>query len=344
MDFQNVTISKEGLARFLQRMRHLEGIHVAALDKSWSAAAFAAVATYERLKLLHVPSIYDTWFDDIKAPPTFPALKQLYTLGTTGKALLRLHSANPGIEAIHLYNGSLTGPEDVLSAASNFARLTNFKYQPGPGTIVSGRDLVKLAGGCPDLTYLAIGQDQAVDPEFVDIDDSVIYSIAQSLPALTEFHLIGRPDTYPSIKAILSAFNQHCPLLNRLEICCGSDWVAFGHASSQQWLFNHLWTLSLYPRVHMDLILSEIGYEALLRHFKSFAPGWFPKLEFFNIIEADDREQNFNDYMFEIWYKRENGSDAGSNGDEDELIEEDNDAEPTAGLIEGVATLDLTRA
>lgn len=45
IDFKNVTITKEGLARFLQRMSYLEGIHVAALEKSWSA---------ETLSLIHI--------------------------------------------------------------------------------------------------------------------------------------------------------------------------------------------------------------------------------------------------------------------------------------------------
>ncbi|KAF3039691.1 hypothetical protein E8E12_002071 [Didymella heteroderae] len=241
MGFQNATISKQGLVRFLQQMHRLEGIHVAALDKSWSAAAFAAVAKHERLKLLHVPPISDTWFDDIEVSAPFPALKELYALDTTGKALLRMHSANPGLEVIHLYNGSVPGPEDVLSVVSNFSRLMTFKYRPNPSTAVSGRELT-------------------------------------------------------------------------LEISCGSDWVTFGHASQQQWSFVHLKTLSLSPSVHMDEALSEVGYKALLQHFKSFAIGWFPEMQFFNIIEADDREQAFNDFMYEVGYRRENDSDVDSNG------------------------------
>ncbi|KAF1930473.1 uncharacterized protein M421DRAFT_375168 [Didymella exigua CBS 183.55] len=213
MDFQNVEISKDVLACFLQRMYHLEGIHVAALDRSWSAESFAAVAKYERLKLLHVPSIHDTWLDNIGSC-SFPALKQFYVLSTTGKALLWLHS-NSRLEAIHLYNSSLSGPDDVLFSASNFSRLTNFKYQPGPNSAVAGQDLVKLARGCLQLTHIAVGQDQAIAPELVDVSDSVIYSMAQSLPSLKEFHLHGRSESYPSIKAILSAFGRRCPHLKR---------------------------------------------------------------------------------------------------------------------------------
>lgn len=340
MDFQNVTISKEGLARFLKRMPYLEGIHVAALDKSWSAEAFAAVAKYARLKLLHVPAVLEAWFDDLQSPILFPALRQFYALNTTGKALLRLHSANPRLEALHLYNGSRLGPEDVLSAASNFSRLTNFRYQPGPNAAVAGQDLVKLARGCPHLTYMAVGQDQAVIPDIINMNDSAMYSIAQNLPFLREFYLLGRSESPPSIDSILSAFNQHCPLLNRLEISCGSDWNTF--ASPHPWLFPNLWTIGLYPQSHIEETVPEHNYNLLLAHFKTFAPGWFPKLEFFNIIDADDREQELNDYMYEIGYKREYGSDAESNEDDDGAIEEDDDTELSDGdMAERVATIDL---
>lgn len=245
MDFKNATITKEGLTRFLEQMRRLEGIHVAALDKSWSAAAFAAVARYGRLKLLHVPSIHDTWFDDIEVSTSFPALEELYALGTTGKALLRLSMANSGLDVIHLYNENLLGPENVLSSVSNFPLLKSFRYQPNSGEAISGHDMLMMARGCPNLTALVIGRitlflpgfgDNIVsNPLFSGIDDGVIYSIAQNLSHLKDLRLIGRYESYPSIKGVMSAFNQHCPLLETLEISCGSDWHTFGNPSSQQW-------------------------------------------------------------------------------------------------------------
>lgn len=331
MDFQNVTISAGGLARFLQRMHHLEGIHVAALDKSWSATAFTAVSKYQHLTLLHVPSIQDTWFDDIEASTSFPALKQLFVLCTIGKTLLRLHSINPDLEAIHLYNGNFVGPEEVLSAASSFSRLVNFKYQPGPNTAITGRDLVQLACGCPDLIYLDIGQDEAIESDLVDIDNNVISSVAQSLPRLRGFHLIGRSISYPSIEAILSSLNQYCPLLERLEISCGSDWVAFANASPQQWSFSYLCTLSLSPSAHMETMLSDRVCKQLFMQFKSFAPRWFPRMEFFNILDADDREQELNDHMYEVGYRRENGSDTES--DEHDSITICKDGDPAIPFV-----------
>ncbi|KAF2623067.1 hypothetical protein BU25DRAFT_304491, partial [Macroventuria anomochaeta] len=167
IDFKNVTISKKGLARFLQQMSYLEGLHVAALNKSWSAEAFATVAKYERLKLLHVPAVHDTWFDILDSPSKsalFPALKYFYCLDTTGKALRRLHDMNSQLEALHVYEGSLPGPEDVLLAAAQFSRLTNFRYHPGPHAHIAGQNVLKLAQNCPYLTSLSIGQDQAMAP------------------------------------------------------------------------------------------------------------------------------------------------------------------------------------
>jgi hypothetical protein len=319
MDFRNATITKEGLARFLKQMRHLEGIHVAALDKSWSAAAFAAVARYGRLELLHVPSMNDTWFDTIELSSSFPALKQLYTLRTTGKALLRLSHANAGLEVIHLYNDSLSGREDVLSAISNFPLLTAFKYQPNSSETISGRDLVALARGCRNLTSFAIGQitlfplgfgqNTVSNPFLAGVDDGVVYSIAQNLPHLRNLQLIGRYEPFPSLKGVMSAFNQHCPLLETLEISCGSDWCTFGNPSPQQWSFARLKVLDLNPQVHMDDTLSDLDIRGLLQQFKSSAPTWFPAIEYFNIKEADDREQDFIEFMYEVADKIACGSD-----------------------------------
>lgn len=310
MDFKNATITKDGLARFLEQMRRLEGIHMAALDKSWSAAAFAAVAKYGRLKLLHVPSIHDTWFDDIEVSTSFPALKELYTLGTTGKALLRLSVANSSLVMIHLYNENLLGPENVLSSVPNFPLLKSFKYQPNSGEAISGHDMVMVARGCPNLNTLVIGRitifvpgfgDNVVsNPLFWGIDDGVIYSIAQNLPHLVNFRLVGRYESYPSLKGVMSAFNQHCPLLEILEISCGSDWHSFGKPSSQQWSFAHLKVLDLKPSLHMDDALSDIDIRALFQQFKSSAPTWFPAIEDFNIKDADIREEDFIEFMFEV--------------------------------------------
>lgn len=323
MDFQNVTISENGLARFLKQMHHLQGIHIAALDTSWSVASFAAVAKYERLQLLHVPSIHDAWFDDIDHSPSFPVLKQLYTLGTSGKALLRLLPASPGLEVIHLYNDNLQGPEDVLSAASNFHLLKNFIYQPNFSTAISGRDLAMLARECPTLTTLAIGHVNTfsssfgdgtlLNPLLVDIDDEVVYFAARNLASLKHLQLIGRYESYPSLSAVMSAFNQHCPLLETLEISCGPDWHTWGKASSQRWSFVHLKTLILNPSVHMDDALTVMEFQALLQHFKSVARVWFAEMECFNILEADDREQEFNDFMYEAACERDNSIDEEEN-------------------------------
>ena len=349
IDFKNVTISKKGLARFLQQMLSLEGIHVAALDKSWSAEAFAAVAKYERLKLLHVPAVHDTWFDILDSPLSstfFPALKYLYCLDTTGKALLRLHGINSRLEALHVYNGSLPSPEDVLPAAAQFTRLTNFRYQPGPNAHITGQNLLKLAQSCPYLTSLSIGQDQATIPIGTDITDSVVYSLAQNLPSLRELYLLHESPFPPSIASTLSAFSQHCPMLNTLDTSCGSDWTSFSTPHNKP-LFPHLWTITLRPQSHMEEVLAEPEFNTLLRHFKQHAAEWFPRVEFFNIDDADNWEQQLNDYMYDVGYKREHGSDAESNEsgvawNEDE--DEDGDLEGfDADLAGCVVPLDLSR-
>lgn len=317
VDFKDATISKEGFARFSTQMLRLEGIHVASLENGWSAEAFSAIARYERLKLLHVPHLHDDWFDGLDASSSFSALKQLYTLGTKGRALLRLHSASPGLEVIHLYNTGLEGPEDVLLAVSKYHLLTSFKYLPNFNTAISGEDLVMLARGCLNLTTLIIGQiptfpfgdNLGSTPLLVDVDDNVISSIAQSLPSLKNFELIGRYESYPSLNGIMSVLNQCCPLLEGLEISCGSDWITLTHVDPQQWSFMNLTTLTLAPSAHMDEILSDLDIQALRQCFKSFAPGWFPALQFFNIIDADDCEQDLLDFMFELADERENGGD-----------------------------------
>ena len=68
----------------------------------------------------------------------------------------------------------------------------------------------------------------------------------------------------------------------------------------------------------MDEILSESDTRALLQCFKSSAPGWFLALQFFNIIDADDREQEFLDFIYEVADKRENNSKEENTNEEDE--------------------------
>jgi hypothetical protein len=344
IDFKNVTITKEGLARFLQKMSHLEGIHVAALEKCWSAESFAAVARYERLKLLHVPATQDTWFDALGSDPKsnmFPALKYLYCLNTTGKALRRLNDINPRLEAIHVYNGSLEGAEDVLLTAARFPLLTNFRYQSGIGAHITGFNLLKLARGCRSLTSLSIGQDQAQPPSGIDITDSVVYSLAQSLPFLKESILLFEATNRPSIASVLIAFSQHCPTLNRLEISCGSDWSCI-NTLPDGGSFSNLSTMILRPLLHMEDCLDRAEFDQVFSHFQVHAAKWFPQLEVFTIDDADDYEQKLSDWIYDVSYKRIYGSEADTSDANNSWGDEDDNTERSeSGLADRLAPLRL---
>ena len=311
MDFRNVSFTRQGLARFLRKMSHLRGIHIAVLDESWSAEAFTAVARYEQLELLHVPATPETWFDTLDPDPEsilFPALKYLYCLNTTGQALRRLYQINPSLEAIHLYNGSLEGEEDVVSTAAMFSLLRNFRYQPGPGSPITGPNLLRLAQGCRYLTSLSIGQDQVKAPSGLDITDSIVYLMAQSLPSLKEFILLFEATDRPSIASILIALSQHCPMLNRVEVSCASDWSSF-NALPDGALFPNLSTIVLHPLQHMGDCLGEAEFNLLFRHFQVHAAECFPQVEVFTIDDADEYEQKLSDWMYDVSYKRDYGSD-----------------------------------
>lgn len=344
IDFKKVTISKQGLARFLQRMPSLQGVHVAALDRSWSAEAFIAVAKYERLQLLHVPAIDETWFDAlrlVKDSRLFAELKYLYTLNTSGKALRRLHEINSGLQVIHIYNTHHFESEDVLQAAAQFTQLTSFRYQPGPNLEIQGQDLLQLARHCPHIKSFSVGQGQMPLPASCSISDDIIHSLARSLPHLQEMYLLYKSSSPPSIRSILFAFSQHCPLLKHLEISCGSDWDIFANKQNA-FSFPNLWNIALYPQAHMEDILTESDFGLLLTCFQEFAEGWFPKVEFFNIDDADDWEQQLNDHMYHVGYKRECGSDL-SGGEEGMGFVESDDEEYTANELTGqVANLDLS--
>ncbi|KAJ4982908.1 hypothetical protein SVAN01_11610 [Stagonosporopsis vannaccii] len=344
IDFKNVTISKQGLTRFLQRMSSLQGVHVAALDKSWSVEGFIAVAKYERLTLLHVPAIEETWFDALQlvnVSRLFPELQYFYSLNTSGKALRRLHAINPRLQAVHLYNSSLLESEDVLQAAARFAQLTNFRYQPGLNAEIQGQELLHLARSCSQIKSLSIGQDQTPPPTAVGMSDDIIRSLAGSLQLLQELYLIYESSSPPSIASILSAFSQHCPLLNQLEITCGSDWDVFAN-SRTAFSFLNLWTITLHPQAHMEDVLTEPDFGVLFTCFQEFAEDWFPKVEFFNIEDADDWEQQLNDHMYHVGYKREYGSEF-SGAEEGAGWNESDGEENTAGeLTEPVAGLHLS--
>ncbi|KAF9690546.1 hypothetical protein EKO04_011538 [Ascochyta lentis] len=319
IDFKNVTITKEGLASFLKNMSSLEGLHVAALVDSWSAEALAAVSTHERLKLLHVPATPETWFDSIDMASSsyfFQTLKYFYCLDTTGKALIRLHDLTPRLEALHVYNNNLQGADDVLFAASKFPRLVNFRYQPGMNARIAGPDLLKLAQGCQSLTSLSIGQDQATLPIATDITERVVSILAQNLPSLKELYLLFESESPPGIAAIFSSLSRNCKHLERLEIACGSDWQSITSLPKEP-LFPNLWTITLRPQLHMEDLLTAAEFDQLFGYFQTHAAQWLPKVEYFTIDEADDWEQEFNDYMYTVGYKREYGSDV----DEDSEID-----------------------
>lgn len=311
IDFKNVTISKKGLTRFLARMSSLEGIHIAALDDSWSAEALAAVGKYERLKLLHVPATHDTWFDVLDSCPRqdlFPALKYLYCLNTTGKALRRLHHINPYLEALHVYNSGLGGTDDVTSVAAHFSQLTNFRYQSGPNAHITGHNIVQLARGCRYLISLSIGQDQTEIPTAIDIDDHVVLLLCQALPCLKELCLLFDSTSPPTLAAILPAMSRHCPSLESLDISCGSDWQSI-LSLPEGLMFPKLWTVTLRPQTHMEDSLVDAEIQQLLDHFQRHASHWFPKVEYFNIDDADNWEQAFSDWMYNVGYEREYGDE-----------------------------------
>ncbi|KZM24916.1 uncharacterized protein EKO05_0002712 [Ascochyta rabiei] len=320
IDFKNVTITKKGLASFLRKMSSLEGLHVAALDGSWSAEALAAVSVYDRLQLLHVPSTPEPWFntvDTVSSSPYFPALKYFYCLDTTGKALVRLHSLNPRLEALHIYNGNLQGSDDVLSACAQFSQLVKFRYQPEKDAQITGHTLLKLAQCCPLLTSLSIGQDQAVPPIATDITDSIVSLIAENLLNLKELYLIFETTLPPGIATTLSSLSKNCNKLERLEISCGSDWQSITLLPKKA-LFPNLWTITLRPHLHMENFLTKADFDQLFGYFQTHAAEWFPKVEYFTIDEADSWEQELNDHMYAVGYKREYGSEVASNDGNDE--------------------------
>lgn len=346
IDFRNVAISKSGLARFLQCMPCLQGVHLAALDKSWSVDAFVATAKYERLELLHVPTVDETWFDELRPNPGsryFQALQYFYSLNTNGKALRRLLEFTPELRAIHIYNGSLSGTEDVLLAAAQSPQLTNFRYQPALGAAIQGQNLLQLARSCPQLTSLSIGQDRLAPlPTGLGISDDVMYSLAKSLPHLQTLYLICESPAPPSIASILSAFSQHCPVLKTLEISCGSDWDTFAN-SQNAFTLPSLWTMTLYPKAHMEDVLTDSQFGPLLTCFREFAESWFPTLEFFCIDDADEWEQKLNDHMYHVGFARENGSALSSLEEEVAVWSESEDEEHVvSGLTGRVVDLDVS--
>ncbi|KAF2996294.1 hypothetical protein E8E13_005396 [Curvularia kusanoi] len=312
IDFKNVTISKEGLARFLGRMPSLESIHVAALEKSWSTDAFVAVAKYERLKLLHIPAVPDSWFDDTRlssVPDPFPVLKYLYCLGMTDKGLRYLHASCSGLEALHLYNSQMNVAELILPAAAQFSRLTKFRYLPGPLACITGQDLVGLARGCTSLVSLSIGQDEMPYPTSTGIDDSIWYSLAEALPSVEELILYYKSTHYPNLASILLALTQHCPLLHKLETCFGSDWTSLC-PREQPYLLPNLWSMKLQPQLNPEQVLTRDDHQALICDFETHAEQWFPRLEFLIIDEAigipgSNWEQPFMDHISNLAYERE---------------------------------------
>lgn len=328
IESRSLSISKAGMVCFLQKMSSLESLNVAKMKSVWSAEALTAVSRLERLEVLHVPATQDSSLDKLKSsstPVLFRALKHFYCSDTTGNTLRWLHEIKPQLETLHVYNGDLGGTEDVLSVAAKFNRLGEFEYQSGRDARVTGHEIAQLAQGCSCLTSLSIAQDPVRPVPAIGMTNSVIDDLARGLPLLKELFLCFDSETRPGIASLLQSFSQYCAKLERLTISCGSDWLSTT-SLPQRALFSELWAIFLCPGDHMEQCLSEEEFKTLLDHWKSHAIEWFPKVEFFTIDDADDREQEISDFMWDVSYKREYGSEAEieeGNDDEEECNEED---------------------
>jgi hypothetical protein len=325
IDFKNATISKPCLARFPDRTTSLEGIHVAELDKSWKIEAFIAVAKYERLELLQIPAVPDVWFDDNRLSSVsypFPALKNLDCLGMTANGLNHMHASNIQLEALHLLNIGVISSDPILPAAAQFSQLTIFSDRPGPRGKITGHDLLALAHGCPSLTSLSIGEELTPHPIGTDIDDQVLYTLAKALPSLEELTLLYSSTRFPSISSILFSFTRHCPLLQRLQMCCGSDWLSLGVGHNMH-LLPSLSGLRLQPRLHINEVLEVFEFHCLLLHFWETAACWFPKLQYFWIEDQDDYESQLMNLEQNIVFRDE--QDVESSEDDTEYVVDDQD-------------------
>jgi hypothetical protein len=332
IESRDTTISTDGLVHFLQRMFSLESLEIGlGLEGIWSQDALAAISRYERLEFLKIPAVQESWLatPEFSSNPTiFRALKHFYCSGLRGVTLSQLHDSNSQLQTLHIYNEEFDETDDVLPAAAQFDQLTTFQFQPGLGTCITGQELVQLARGCPNLTSLSIGMDQATPPSAKSMTDSVIDALAQSLPCIKELYLYFDSETRPGISSLLQSFSRYCPNLESLNISCKADWRSIT-ALPNIALFPKLWSLTLQPSDHMEQCLIEEDFKMVLDHWKTHAPVWLPKVDYFTIEDADDREQEFDDFMFDVAFRK------GKNSEEDDRVEKNTNEEEKCGGEEG---------
>lgn len=248
-------ITPGGLTRYLENPTKLQSLEIlAGFEDIWSSQALQAISTYQRLEVLVLPKLEDSWVQDLMALAStsslFPMLGYLRT-ELTSYAAANLLRVMPNLRHLYLTlsrdeppNGDTQSrpdaPATLLSAAAGFPSLRCFSATFPEDSTVNGTELVLLAQSCRKLQVLSLSQ-----PHTVGITDDLIENLAQYLQSINELTLKSHNDvalTFNSLKHL----GRHCKMLKQLYLSCSASWDK-DITPDTAGLFPNLWDLTLAP-------------------------------------------------------------------------------------------------
>ena len=286
-EISDSSLTEDGIVRFIKNCDSLDYLSVrTGLLGSWTRKEFEASARHPKLELLSIPDIPDDWLDFLRhersISPAFPKLAHFYT-GISDQALELLFPYMPNLQSLNLNLENLSPSHHILTAASNFTRLTSLNIDFGPKCTLSGHDLVLLAQKCPELKELHICEWEGSHPAGVGVTDSIIDEAAQHMGNMSQLVLaFDRSDllTWQSVLSIA----RHCKKLMQLRIPCNFTWKeAMDNAPVNT--FPRLWRLAFtLDQNNRGGPLAEAGKEEeTLNAYASQVAGFAPQLSNFQV-------------------------------------------------------------
>ncbi|KAH8669650.1 hypothetical protein BGZ60DRAFT_407998 [Tricladium varicosporioides] len=299
------SVSEEGLVQFLDKSTFLDALDIrTGLDEAWSYKAFEAITKYRDLNFLCIPDIQNEWVGSLRHAgpiPAFPNLIHLYA-GASDEGLECLARYAPNLKTLAIYLQNLAPSHRILSSASHFTHLKDLSVQFGPGSSISGQDLLLVVQKCPNLAELSVGENEGSRPSGSSINDSIIDSIAKNMLNMKQLTLVfDRPDllTWQSI----ASFARYCKQLEMLKLSCNFTWEE-AITGAQEGMFPILWALEvIFDDNNRRKEIAEGDQENINTHAARFA-SIAPKMTSFMTVDGNEMDEAMEAAIYDICMER----------------------------------------